>query len=222
MSSPNKPSSAKPSTAGPSTPKASSARSGRSKLLILFAAFIGGALVLVGAVTALLPGPSQQVAGTAAVGGPFALVDQNGAAITEAALKGKPTLIFFGFTHCPDVCPTALFEMSEIFGALGPDADKVQAFFVSVDPERDTPEVLKAYLGSFAPQLRGLTGSPAAIDSIKKEYRVYSRKVPLTGDDYTMDHTAVVYLMDKTGTFVAPFNSKQPPADAARELKRYF
>ncbi len=195
----------------------------RLKILTLFGAFAAGALVLVVGVTALMPKSAQPVAsGTAAVGGPFSLVDQDGKPATEAILKGKPTLIFFGFTHCPDVCPTALFEMSEIFGALGPDADKAQAIFVSVDPERDTPEVMKSYLSSFAPQLKALTGTPAAIETIKKEYRVYSRKVPLTGDDYTMDHTAVVYLMDKTGTFVAPFNSKQPPATAAAELRKYF
>ncbi|MFG1479497.1 SCO family protein [Xanthobacter sp. V4C-4] len=194
----------------------------RTKLLTLFGAFAAGALILVAAVTALVPGPAPSETTGAAVGGPFALVDQNGAPVTQAALKGKPTLIFFGFTHCPDVCPTALFEMSEIFGALGPDADKVQAFFVSVDPERDTPPIMKSYLSSFAPQLRALTGTPEAVDAMKKAYRVYSRKVPLTGGDYTMDHTAVVYLMDKNGTFVAPFNSKRPPADAAAELKRYF
>jgi protein SCO1/2 len=193
----------------------------RLKLMTLFGAFAAGALILVGGVTMLLPG-RPQIQTSAAVGGPFALVDQNGVPVTEAVLKGKPSLIFFGFTHCPDVCPTALFEMSEIFGALGPDADKVQAFFVTVDPERDTPALMKSYLGSFAPQIRGLSGSAENTDAIKKEYRVYSRKVPLSGGDYTMDHTAVVYLMDKTGTFVAPFDSKQPPERAAAELKRYF
>lgn len=196
--------------------------SSRLKILSLFAAFAAGALLLVVGVTLMVPKAPQTTAGPAAVGGPFALVDQDGKPTTEAVLKGKPTLIFFGFTHCPDVCPTALFEMSEIFNALGTDADKAQAIFVTVDPERDTPEVMKSYLGSFAAQLKGLTGTPAAIDGIKKAYRVYSRKVPLTGDDYTMDHTAVVYLMDKTGTFVAPFNSKRPPAEAAGELRRYF
>lgn len=196
----------------------------RTKIIALFSAFAAGALVLVTAVTLLVGNPAPRVTstGTAAVGGPFRLVDQTGAEVTQAALKGKPSLIFFGFTHCPDVCPTALFEMSEILAALGPDADKAQVFFVSVDPERDTPEALKSYLSSFAPQIRGLTGSPEAVDAIKKEYRVYSRKVPLTGGDYTMDHTAVVYLMDKSGTFVAPFNSKRPPAEAAAELKRYL
>lgn len=209
----------------PQKPAAARPRlSARTRIVILFCAFAAGALILVTAATLLAPSPRPGITstGTAAVGGPFSLVDQTGAPITEAALKGKPTLIFFGFTHCPDVCPTALFEMSEIFAALGPDADKAQAFFVSVDPERDTPEALKSYLSSFAPQLKGLTGTPEAVEAIKKEYRVYSRKVPLKDGDYTMDHTAVVYLMDKTGTFVAPFNSKRPPAEAAAELKRYL
>lgn len=195
--------------------------SSRAKILLLLAAFAAGALLLVVGVTVLFPSRPQNVS-SAAVGRPFSLIDQDGKPITEAALKGKPSLIFFGFTHCPDVCPTSLFEISEIFRALGPDADKAQAFFVSVDPERDTPEVLKSYLGSFAPQLHGLTGPLPAIDAIKKEYRVYSRKVPLSEGDYTMDHTAVVYLLNKDGVFVAPFNTKQPPAEAAAELKRYF
>lgn len=195
--------------------------SARAKIIALFAAFASGALILVVAATALLPqrGPTA-ASSTSSVGGPFRLVDQTGAPVTEAALKGKPSLIFFGFTHCPDICPTALFELSEIFTALGPDADKLQAFFVTVDPERDTPEALKAYLSSFAPQLRALTGTPAEIDAIKKEYRVYSRKVPLDGGDYTMDHTAVIYLMDKSGTFLAPFNAKRPAAEAAADLRR--
>ncbi len=194
--------------------------SARTKIIALFAAFASGALILVVAATALLPGRGPAANTAATVGGPFRLVDQNGAVVTEAALKGRPTLIFFGFTHCPDICPTALFEMSEIFAALGPDADKVQAFFVTVDPERDTPGTLKAYLSSFAPQLKALTGTPEQIDAIKKAYRVYSRKVPLDGGDYTMDHTAVIYLMDKSGTFLAPFNAKRPAAEAAADLRR--
>ena len=194
----------------------------RTKIIALFSAFAAGALILVTAVTLFLPEPPPKVTGQATVGGPFSLTDQNGQPITEAALKGKPTLIFFGFTHCPDVCPTALFEMSEIFNALGPDASKAQAFFVSVDPERGTPDVLKCYVSSFSPQIVGLSGTPEATEQIKREFRVYSRKVPLKDGDYTMDHTAVVYLMDKEGNFVAPFNSKRPPAEAAAELKRYF
>lgn len=215
-------------TKGKKTPPASRTSAGssaaRRNIILLFAAFAAGAVVLVAAVTMLMPAapPTVTSSGTARVGGPFTLVDETGNPVTEAVLKGKPSLVFFGFTHCPDVCPTALFEMSEIFAALGPDADKAQAIFVSVDPERDTPAVLKSYLSSFAPQIHGLSGTPEAVEAIKKHYRVYSRKVPLSDGDYTMDHTAVVYLMDKSGTFVAPFNSKRPPAESAAELKRYF
>jgi len=196
----------------------------RTRILVLFLAVAVGALVAAAAVTLLLPAPPAQVAsGTAAVGGPFRLVDENATPVTEKVLEGKPSLVFFGFTHCPDVCPTALYEISEIFTALGPDADKAQAFFMTVDPERDTPAVMKSYIGSFAPQVHALTGSPDAVEAMKKAYRVYSRKVPLaTAGDYTMDHTAIIYLMDKKGQFVAPFNVKRPPEEAAAELKRYF
>lgn len=197
--------------------------SSRSKLLIPLSAFAVGALLLVIAATALMPSRQPTASGGAAsVGGPFRLVDQTGATVTEADLKGKLTLIFFGFTHCPDICPTSLFEMSEILAALGPDASKVQAMFVTVDPERDTPEVMKAYLSSFNPQVKGLSGTPEQIDSMKRAYRVYSKKVPLDGGDYTMDHTAVIYLMDKSGAFLAPFNAKRPPAEAAADLRRYL
>ncbi|MGQ3673518.1 SCO family protein [Xanthobacter sp. TB0136] len=204
-----------------SSPRKSARPAARSKVLPLFAAFAAGAVLLVVVVTMLLP--SSGTNGTSAgIGGPFQLVDQNGEKVSEANLVGKPSLVFFGFTHCPDICPTALFEMTEIFNALGPDADKVQAFFVTVDPERDTPEVLKDYLSSFAPQLRGLSGTPEQVDRISKAYRVYARKVPLQDGDYTMDHTASVYLMDKTGAYVAPFNAKRAPQDAAQDLRRYF
>ena len=157
-----------------------------------------------------------------AVGGPFQLVDQNSKPITDHDLKGRPFLVFFGFTHCPDVCPTTLFEVSEIFRALGPDAKDLRALFVTVDPERDTPAKLKDYLSSFDPRLRALTGDEAAITAMTKAYRVYFKKIPLEGKDYTMDHTALVYLMDKQGRFVAPFSLKRPPEQAAADLKKYL
>ena len=137
-------------------------------------------------------------------------------------MKGKPTLIFFGFTHCPDVCPTSLFEISEVLKAMGTDADKVNAWFVSVDPERDTAAAMKDYLSSFDPHLKGLTGEPAAVAKVISAYRVYARKVPLKDGDYTMDHTALIYLMDRDGNFVAPFNLKRTPEEAAKDLKRYL
>ena len=146
---------------------------------------------------------------TAAIGGPFQLTDQNGRTVTDQDFKGRPFLVFFGFTHCPEVCPTTLFEISEILRKLGPDADRVRAVFITVDPERDTPAALKDYLSSFDPHLAGLTGDPDAIAAVAKAYRVYYKKVPLDGGDYTMDHTAIVYLMDKQGRFVSPFSLKR-------------
>jgi len=167
-------------------------------------------------------GGVSKVAQPAAIGGPFQLTDQNGKAVTEKNLKGKPTLIFFGYTHCPDVCPTSLFEMSEVLRAMGKDADKVNAVFISVDPERDTPATMKDYLSSFDPHLEGLSGDPAETAKVITSYRVYAKKVPTKDGDYTMDHTALIYLMDRDGRFVSPFNLKRTPEEAATDLKKYL
>ncbi|WFU24374.1 SCO family protein [Bradyrhizobium sp. CB1717] len=167
-------------------------------------------------------GGVSKVAQPAAIGGPFQLTDQNGKAVTDKSLKGKPTLIFFGYTHCPDVCPTSLFEMSEVLRAMGKDADKVNAIFISVDPERDTPATMKDYLSSFDPHLAGLSGDPAETAKVITSYRVYAKKVPTKDGDYTMDHTALIYLMDRDGRFVSPFNLKRTPEEAAADLKRYL
>jgi len=157
-----------------------------------------------------------------ALGGPFQLTDQSGTTVTDKSLQGRPSLIFFGFTHCPDVCPTSLFEISEVLRAMGKDADRVNAYFVSVDPERDSKEAMKDYLSSFDPHLKGLTGDPEAIAKMLTAYRVYAKKVPLKDGDYTMDHTALTYLMDRDGKFVAPFNLNRTPEEAAADLKRYL
>jgi protein SCO1/2 len=189
----------------------------RTKIVAVLAAFLAGGLTLVAVIWFSLPG---QVAQPSSVGGPFSLTDQNGRAVTDKDFRGEPFLVFFGFTNCPDVCPTTLYEMSEVLRRLGPDADKTAALFVSVDPERDTPEKLKMYLSSFHPRVFGLTGTEAQVDAIKKEYRVYSKKVPLKNGDYTMDHTAVVYLMDKNGRFIAPFNLQRSADEAAADLRK--
>lgn len=189
--------------------------------LVVFAAF--AASLAVGLLVVLwLAGGFRSVTAPAAIGGAFQLTDQHGQSVTEKALQGRPTLIFFGYTHCPDVCPTSLFEMSELLRAMGKDADKVNALFISVDPERDTQAVMKDYLSSFDPHLRGLTGKPEEVTKVLSEYRVYAKKIPLKDGDYTMDHTALIYLMDKNGNFVAPFNIKQTPEAAAADLKRYL
>jgi protein SCO1/2 len=194
-----------------------------SRIMLVLAAFLSGLVLFFGAIlfiTGRAPSPiGQAVAG---VGGPFHLEDQNGKPFTDQDMKGRPFLVFFGFTHCPDICPTTLFDMSQVLHKLGPDADRTGALFITVDPDRDTPAVLKDYLSNFDPHLRGLTGDRAAIDTATREYRVYAKKVPLQGGDYTMDHTAIVYLMDKDGQFVAPFDLKRTADASAADLRRFF
>jgi len=160
--------------------------------------------------------------GVATIGGPFRLTNQDGRTVTDEDFKGKPFLVFFGFTHCPEICPTTLFEMSEVLRTLGPDADRTRALFITVDPEQDTPNALKDYLSSFDTHMTGLTGSPDAIAAVAKAYRVIYRKVPLEQGGYTMDHTAIIYLMDKQGRFVAPFSLKRGTEASAAELRKYL
>jgi len=193
-----------------------------NRLLTLLIAFSLGLAICLGAIVWLTGGGTSQIAAQSTVGGPFRLTDQNGKPVSDQDLRGKPFLVFFGFTHCPDICPTTLFDLSEVLRALGPDADKTAALFVTVDPERDTPAAMKDYLASFDPHLRGVTGDPDAIAATAKAYRVYYKKVPTEGGDYTMDHTAIVYLMDKNGNFVAPFNLRRRPEESAKELRHYF
>lgn len=194
-----------------------------SHFLLVLAAFAAGLAIFL-AVFLYATGQfgSSRGSGTSAIGGPFQLVDQDGKRVTEQDLKGKPTLIFFGYTHCPDVCPTTLFDVSEVMRALGPDVARTGAYFITVDPERDTPAAMKDYLSSFDPHLRALTGDRAAVDAAEKAYRVYAKKVPTESGDYSMDHTALVYLMDKQGRFVAPFSLKRKPEESAAELRRYM
>ncbi len=193
-----------------------------ARVLLVLLAFLTGLLAfstIVFIVTGRTPVPATL---QSSVGGPFRLIDHNGGAISDQDLKGRPFLVFFGFTHCPDVCPTTLFDVSEIMRALGTDGEQVRALFVTVDPERDTPAKLKDYLSSFDPRVIGVTGDVASVKAIERAYRVYAKKVPLDAGGYNMDHTAIVYLMDKDGRFVAPFNMKRRPAEAAAELRRYL
>lgn len=189
--------------------------------LVIIGAFAGS--LVVGLVLMLWAlGGLRHATAPAAIGGPFQLTDQTGQSVTEKSMLGRPTLVFFGFTHCPDVCPTTLFEISEVLRAMGKDADGVNAYYISVDPERDTQAAMKDYLSSFDPRMKGLTGSPEEVAKVLSEYRVYAKKVPLKDGDYTMDHTALVYLMDRDGKFVAPFNLNRKPEEAASDLKRYL
>ena len=194
-----------------------------ARILVAAGAFVAG-LVLCLAVVLLVTGregmPSMPQ--VAAIGGPFSLTDQNGRTVTEKDLKGKPFLVFFGYTNCPDFCPTTMFEISEVLKKLGPAADRTRALFITVDPERDTQAALKDYLSSFDPHITALTGEPEAIAAVAKAYRAYYRKVPLKDGGYTMDHLVLVYLMDKDGRFVSRFKLDRPVEDSAAELRKYI
>jgi protein SCO1/2 len=194
-----------------------------ARILVATGAFVAG-LILCVAIVLLVAGRGQapSLPQVAAIGGPFSLTDHNGRTVTDQDLRGRPFLVFFGFTHCPDICPTTMFEISEIIRKLGPDGDRVRAVFISVDPERDTPAALKDYVSSFDPRIIALTGDDAAIAGVAKAYRAIYRKVPLKEGGYTMDHTAIIYLMDKEGRFVTPFSLKRTTDAAAADLRKYL
>lgn len=193
-------------------------RPSRSVLLPL-AAFVAG-LVAISVALVMTLVPQHPQSGPSGIGGPFTLVDQNGATVSERDFAGKPYLMFFGFTHCPDVCPTTLQQISDVLAALGRKADTLKVAFVSVDPERDTPESLKTYLSSFDPRIVGLTGSPEQVAAAIKTFRAYAKKVPSQGGDYTMEHTALVYLMDARNGFVGAVNLNRPATETAAELSK--
>ncbi|MBX9773083.1 MAG: SCO family protein [Xanthobacteraceae bacterium] len=194
-----------------------------ARILVAAGAFVAG-LVLCTAVILLVTGRDgvPTLPQVAAIGGPFSLTDQNGRTVTEQDLKGKPFLVFFGYTNCPDFCPTTMFEISEVLKKLGPAADRTRALFITVDPERDTPAALKDYVSSFDPRIIALTGEPEAIAAVAKAYRAYYRKVPLKDGGYTMDHLVLVYLMDKDGRFVSRFKLDRPIDASAAELRKYL
>lgn len=158
---------------------------------------------------------------SSAIGGPFVLTDTAGRRVNEQVLRGKWSAVFFGYTSCPDVCPTTLTMLGHALTLLGDKADRVQVVFVTVDPARDTPAQLKQYLaaGSFPKGVIGLTGSDTDIAAIGRAYRVYYKKVG-EGASYSMDHTAVIYLMDPQGRFAAPIDPSQPPAAVAAAIAK--
>ena len=154
------------------------------------------------------------------IGAPFRLMGPDGKSVSDADLKGDVVVMFFGFTHCPDVCPTTLFEVSELFRKLG-DGAKVRGVFVSVDPERDTPEILKDYLSSFDKRIIGLSGDRAALEPMLKAYRVYARKNPAANGEYSMDHSAIVYLLDKQMRFIGPLNISDAEV-ALKDIRKWL
>lgn len=156
----------------------------------------------------------------APLGGEFSLIDQRGEPVTEAIFREKPSVTLFGFTHCPDVCPTGLMEMAKWAEELGPDADKLSFVFVTVDPERDKPNVLGDYIAAFSPRIVGITGEPDAVNAMTKDYKIYSRKVPLEGSDYSMDHTASMILQDANGNFAGTISTGESHETGLAKLKQ--
>jgi protein SCO1/2 len=189
------------------------------RLVLFLSALLVGLILL--ATTLLITNSQRQSQNNVAIGGPFRLINHNGLEVSDKDFLGRPVLVFFGYTHCPDICPTKLLEVSEIFRALGPDK-KINGLFVTIDPERDTPALLKDYLSSFDSRIVGLTGSQEAILAAEKSFRVYARKVDTGESGYTMDHTALVYLMDRQGRFINVFNTEQDPIGAAKALAPYL
>ena len=156
----------------------------------------------------------------APLGGAFQLVDATGAPVSEAIFREKPSVTLFGFTHCPDVCPTGLSEMGKWAEELGPDADKLRFVFVTVDPERDTPEAMRDYVSAFSDRIVGISGPPEAVHAMVKDYKIYSRKVPIDGGDYSMDHTASMILQDAAGNFAGTITTGEPHETGLAKLKR--
>ena len=159
-------------------------------------------------------------AGAPVVGGPFTLVSGDGHTVTDHDFRGKYLLVYFGYTYCPDVCPTTLNAVAGALDKLGSTADRLQPLFITVDPRRDTPEVMKQYTADFSPRLLGLTGTPAEIAAVAKEYHVYYAE-DRTGpgpNDYSMDHSSILYLMGPDGHFIAPIRADSTGAEIATQL----
>lgn len=218
----------KPSQPAPSQP-ASSAAPSKIRIVALLAVVAGIVLLAIGVVfwmrpvapTTVVDSGVMRVPEGAAIGGPFELVDHNGRAVTQADFAGKFMLIFFGFTHCPDVCPTELQVMANAMDVLGSDGANVVPVFISVDPERDTPAQIKDYVAAFHPRLVGLTGTPDQIAAVAKAYKVYFAKQPSAGapDEYQVDHTAFVYLMGPDGVLRSMFRSGASAEAIAAEIR---
>jgi protein SCO1 len=193
---------------------------------LLFATFLLAALVFVGAgaflAFELREGP-RGVARTwlgREIGGPFRLVDQNGKRVSDTDLRGKWLLVYFGYTHCPDACPTALNNIALTFRDLGGLRNEIRPVFITIDPLRDTPPVMKAYVASFDAPILALTGSAAAVAQAAKAYRVYYEKHEEAGGDYSLDHTSLIYVMDPNGRFAASLDSEETPAQMEERLKQ--
>lgn len=163
---------------------------------------------------------SWQLPAIAGIGGPFALVDHRGNAVTDKDFLNKPTLVFFGFTHCPDVCPTTLLDLTNRLNELGCNANRLNVLFITVDPERDTPEQLALYLSSFHRRITGLSGTVEGVAEAMRGFRAFARKVPLESGGYTMDHTASIYMLNRKGQFVGLVSYQDPEPTARLKIRQ--
>ncbi|MES2255917.1 MAG: SCO family protein [Pseudomonadota bacterium] len=186
-------------------------------LLLVVATAFGGFLWLKGDQVPQLG--RNMVTGQIAVGGPYALTDQDGKPRASTDFAGKYQLIYFGYTFCPDVCPTTLALMAATLDRLGADKDRIAPVFITIDPERDTPDAIKKYVAAFGPQFIGLTGTPDQIAKVEKEFRVYAKKGPVENGTYAMDHSSVMYLMGPDGKLVSFYDEATTPEDLAQQLK---
>jgi protein SCO1/2 len=169
-----------------------------------------------------LAGSGGSAGNAIGIGGPFTLEDGNGKPVTDRDFRGKYMLVYFGYTFCPDVCPTTLSAVADAMDKLGPNAARIRPLFITVDPRRDTPPVVKKYAAAFGPEITGLTGTPEEIARVAKEYRVYyaEHRTGPGPNDYSMDHSSVLYLMDPNGAFLAPVRADQTGDEIAANLKR--
>ena len=191
----------------------------RQIFLTALAAIAGfSGMVLCIAFLASSTGPSKDTR-PGAIGGPFALSDDTDAPVTERVLAGKPYTIYFGYTYCPEICPTTLLDLSRWIKALGTDAAKLNYVFVTVDPERDTSQLMHVYLSSFDKRIRGFTGTPEQIAKIARQYRVYYNKIPTKDGGYVMDHSSIIYLMGPDGKFVSVIAYQESDASAVAKLR---
>ena len=189
--------------------------------LIVALAILGGAVMLLKPGTSPFLGARQATVG-ALVGGPFALIDHTGRPVTDQDYRGRHLLVFFGYTYCPDVCPTTLQEITTALDLLGTEASDVAPLFISVDPERDTPQALRAYVGAFDPRITGLTGSVEQVRDVAKSYRVYFAKAEAGEGPYLMDHSSIVYLMGRDGGYLTHFTHATSPETMASRIRAHL
>ena len=188
----------------------------------LIVGMLAAVLLVPGAVDRFLPNPKTWTIGKADIGGPFSLIDHNGRPVTSQSYAGEHRLVFFGFTYCPDICPAALQKVTAVLDQLGPKADRLRVLFITVDPDRDTPEQLKLYVSNFHSRTVGLTGSAEQVAAAAKVFRIYYRKVedPSNSDGYTMDHSGFIYLMDEQGAFIKHFTHVTPIEKMVQRLQQ--